>query len=496
MVSAWVTGALQGFEKGFAQQELAKNKAISQAILLKDLQRKIEEDTRKESVRQKQKQFFTDYPKYQGKIDDLTKQYGSAKTETALRQLPKIQAQAKERESLESLDWGSEFGFDFGVAPKYQKERLTVPQAEKRALQEDIKSIVGQGVKGIEETTRKKRAKIEKDIKELRSLIISAAGGAELPEFAKNFAKGITTQLFQKPKTQKQIDKDLIKQALLNNKTMDEIDKLAIRTGKYKYNVNPSLNRAAFFNALKGTSRFIDIAMGEKAKKELDELRKVNNHRYIWKDEKGKSRRSFAAAFKDAYGAGAGIKKIGNKTIGLLFAGLGNQFTNIKVNHANTFANILENDLFDIFTGDKERRVFKTEINNIKRLLPSSLTGRFFENTTAVVGTLAKIQEDLEDRHKGFLKDLESAFITTTQKSKIRKQAAKAKRVLEKLGPFKELYNNTLKTYKTSEKAMNQQDPRKVPSIACGKDGYINQRYQHRGGQIYVCTIDGWAKEK
>ena len=39
--------------------------------------------------------------------------------------------------------------------------------------------------------------------------------------------------------------------------------------------------------------------------------------------------------------------------------------------------------------------------------------------------------------------------------------------------------------------------PQTVPVKACGKNGYLGQRQKHLPtGNMYVCTMDGWAREK
>ena len=402
MVSAWVTGALQGFEKGFAQQELAKNKAISQAILLKELQRKTDEDARKKLERENRQKLFSSI----GERETTKRQLRGLPTET----LAKRQKLAKDI---------------------IQYNQPLPLEEETRVFKEEQVPLL--------KAQKTKETELQDKINKLQSLIYKHASGAGLTSLEKVIGKGLGEEIFPPALTKNQlaIQRRL---NLLTGKGRTGGRTATSRTGG-GFQLTPDEQRAYINdpNSIKITKkgRWITVQSPFGFRKYLDPLGEDETR--VIDSLTGKidyeKKNTLVELAKEAFGPKPNLKRFQN-TLGSLMPKwmYPEGFTWRKAEFAKA---IFDNQKIELKSmirrtlGDN-KRLFKQEMETIDNLLPDK---GVFENVEATIEKLAALHKTFRGKINDFSKQIkENPYMDDKEKAEIVNYILGLRAYMEKMG--------------------------------------------------------------
>ena len=445
MVSPWVTGALQGFEKGFAQQELAKNKAISQAILLKELQRKTDEDARKKLERENRQKLFSSI----GERETTKRQLRGLPTET----LAKRQKLAKDI---------------------IQYNQPLPLEEETRVFKEEQVPLL--------KAQKTKKTELQDKINKLQSLIYKHASGAGLTELEKVIGKGLGEEIFPPPLTKNQL-------AMRNR-----LNLLSGRTGGRTatsrtgggFQLTPREQQAYIIdpNSVKITEDGREITIQSpfgirKYFRELseDETRVINR---LTKKIDYEKKNTLVELAKEAFGPKPNLKRFQN-TLGSLIPSFmyAEGLTWRKAEFAKA---IFDNQKIELKSmirrtlGDN-KRLFKSEMDTINNLLPEK---GVFENVEATIEKLAALHKTFKGKIMDFSRRLkENPYMDNKTKRQLVDYIFGLRSYMEKMGNAE---SEQVKLFKKGEKRRGQSA--KTAQTMYGKG---TAKYSSKGG-------GGWYK--
>lgn len=400
MVSAWVTGALQGFEKGFAQQELAKNKAISQAILLKELQRKTDEDARKKLERENRKKLLSSI----GERETTKRQLRGLPTETL----------AKRQKLAEDI---------------IQYNQPLPLEEETRVFKEEQVPLL--------KAQKTKKTELQDKINKLQSLIYKYASGAGLTELEKVIGKGLGEEIFPPPLTKNQL-------AMRNR-----LNLLSGRTGGRTatsrtgggFQLTPREQQAYIIdpNSVKITQDGREVTIQSpfgirKYFRELseDETRVINR---LTKKIDYEKKNTLVELAKEAFGPKPNLKRFAN-TLGSLLPSFVSP-EDITWRKAEFAKAIFDNQKIELKSmirrtlGDN-KRLFKSEMDTINNLLPEK---GVFENVEATIEKLAALHKTFRGKIMDFSRRLkENPYMDNKTKRQLVDYIFGLRSYMEKMG--------------------------------------------------------------
>ena len=456
MVSPWVTGALQGFEKGFAQQELAKNKAISQAILLKELQRKTDEDARKKLERENRQKLFSSI----GERETTKRQLRGLPTET----LAKRQKLAKDI---------------------IQYNQPLPLEEETRVFKEEQVPLL--------KAQKTKETELQDKINKLQSLIYKHASGAGLTSLEKVIGKGLGEEIFPPALTKNQ----LAIQGRINLLTGKGGTGGRTATGRTGggtaagrtgggFQLTPDEQRAYINdpNSIKITKkgRWITVQSPFGFRKYLDtfgedETRVIDSLTGKIDYEK---KNTLVELAKEAFGPKPNLKRFQN-TLGSLMPSFmyPEGFTWRKAEFAKA---IFDNQKIELKSmirrtlGDN-KRLFKQEMETIDKLLPDK---GVFENVEATIEKLAALHKTFRGKINDFSKQIkENPYMDDKEKGELVNYMLGLRAYMEKMG------NAELEKQKLSKKGDDRRE--KSDKRAQRMWGKGTAEYSSKGG-------GGWNK--
>ena len=458
MVSPWVTGALQGFEKGFAQQELAKNKAISQAILLKELQRKTDEDARKKLERENRQKLFSSI----GERETTKRQLRGLPTET----LAKRQKLAKDI---------------------IQYNQPLPLEEETRVFKEEQVPLL--------KAQKTKETELQDKINKLQSLIYKHASGAGLTSLEKVIGKGLGEEIFPPALTKNQlaIQRRL---NLLTGKGRTGGGTAAGRTGG-GFQLTPDEQRAYINdpNSIKITKkgRWITVQSPFGFRKYLDtfgedETRVIDSLTGKIDYEK---KNTLVELAKEAFGPKPNLKRFQN-TLGSLMPKFmyPEGFTWRKAEFAKA---IFDNQKIELKSmirrtlGDN-KRLFKQEMETIDNLLPDK---GVFENVEATIEKLAALHKTFRGKINDFSKQIkENPYMDDKEKGEIVNYMLGLRAYMEKMGNAE---SEQVKLFKKGEKRRGQ-SAKTAQRLGWGKGRKDNVFERKERGGLYQTTPKKSAK--
>ena len=457
MVSAWVTGALQGFEKGFAQQELAKNKAISQAILLKELQRKTDEDARKKLERENRQKLFSSI----GERETTKRQLKSLPSET----LAKRQKLAKEI---------------------IQYNQPIPLEEETRVFKEEQVPLL--------KAQKTKETELQDKINKLQSLIYKHASGAGLTSLEKVIGKGLGEEIFPPALTKNQLAMRN-RLNLLTGKGRTGGGTATGRTGG-GFQLTPDEQRAYINdpNSIKITKkgRWITVQSPFGFRKYLDPLGEDETR--VIDSLTGKidyeKKNTLVELAKEAFGPKPNLKRFQN-TLGSLMPKwmYPEGFTWRKAEFAKA---IFDNQKIELKSmirrtlGDN-KRLFKQEMETIDNLLPDK---GVFENVEATIEKLAALHKTFRGKINDFSKQIkENPYMDDKEKAEIVNYILGLRAYMEKMGNA-EL--EQVKLFKKGEKRRGKSTKTAQTIYGKGRKDNVFER-KERGGW-YQTTPEKSAK--
>ena len=452
MVSPWVTGALQGFEKGFAQQELAKNKAISQAILLKELQRKTDEDARKKLERENRQKLFSSI----GERETTKRQLRGLPTET----LAKRQKLAKDI---------------------IQYNQPLPLEEETRVFKEEQVPLL--------KAQKTKETELQDKINKLQSLIYKHASGAGLTSLEKVIGKGLGEEIFPPALTKNQlaIQRRL---NLLTGKGRTGGGTAAGRTGG-GFQLTPDEQRAYINdpNSIKITKkgRWITVQSPFGFRKYLDtfgedETRVIDSLTGKIDYEK---KNTLVELAKEAFGPKPNLKRFQN-TLGSLMPKFmyPEGFTWRKAEFAKA---IFDNQKIELKSmirrtlGDN-KRLFKQEMETIDNLLPDK---GVFENVEATIEKLAALHKTFRGKINDFSKQIkENPYMDDKEKGEIVNYMLGLRAYMEKMGNAE---SEQVKLFKKGEKR-REKSAKTAQRLGWGKGRKDNVFERKERGGLYQTT--------
>lgn len=458
MVSPWVTGALQGFEKGFAQQELAKNKAISQAILLKELQRKTDEDARKKLERENRQKLFSSI----GERETTKRQLRGLPTET----LAKRQKLAKDI---------------------IQYNQPLPLEEETRVFKEEQVPLL--------KAQKTKETELQDKINKLQSLIYKHASGAGLTSLEKVIGKGLGEEIFPPALTKNQlaIQRRL---NLLTGKGRTGGGTAAGRTGG-GFQLTPDEQRAYINdpNSIKITKkgRWITVQSPFGFRKYLDtfgedETRVIDSLTGKIDYEK---KNTLVELAKEAFGPKPNLKRFQN-TLGSLMPKFmyPEGFTWRKAEFAKA---IFDNQKIELKSmirrtlGDN-KRLFKQEMETIDNLLPDK---GVFENVEATIEKLAALHKTFRGKINDFSKQIkENPYMDDKEKGEIVNYMLGLRAYMEKMGNAE---SEQVKLFKKGEDR-REKSTKTAQRLGWGKGRKDNVFERKERGGLYQTTPKKSAK--
>lgn len=458
MVSPWVTGALQGFEKGFAQQELAKNKAISQAILLKELQRKTDEDARKKLERENRQKLFSSI----GERETTKRQLRGLPTET----LAKRQKLAKE----------------------------IIQYNQPRPLSEETRVFKEEQVPLLK-AQKTKETELQDKINKLQSLIYKHASGAGLTSLEKVIGKGLGEEIFPPALTKNQlaIQRRL---NLLTGKGRTGGGTAAGRTGG-GFQLTPDEQRAYINdpNSIKITKkgRWITVQSPFGFRKYLDTLGEDETR--LISSLTGKidyeKKNTLVELAEEAFGPKPNLKRFQN-TLGSLMPKFmyPEGFTWRKAEFAKA---IFDNQKIELKSmirrtlGDN-KRLFKQEMETIDNLLPDK---GVFENVEATIEKLAALHKTFRGKINDFSKQIkENPYMDDKEKGELVNYMLGLRAYMEKMG------NAELEKQKLFKKGEDRREKsaKTAQRLWWGKGREDNVFERKKRGGLYQTTPKKSAK--